>query len=1572
MSYLLCSYFHYFRLKSKVNAVNLFDDNNQSAAKFDEKYESKYSLNWWSKSPLHENEQSLDEDWIEDDVEVILQIAPPYQEMKDAENIIGENLPSKAHEKINTGARKSRFEDVIEEKQEVSVFVRSRWDSDYEESPKNISETKMNESDENTFRKSNKVENHLLERKVESFEIPKDEDFQFSKSTENEITDDLSVNKNYLAGEKSLKINQEKSKYDEIDQSSEFNRKNKTSLESPEQWHQDFDYETGFHSNENIVSGKKYIEKDNRLNSETDTDKPGDRKLVSEYEEFLKMVSFEPPNDENMQLYEGPKPPPRLVDKSSDSFDSYKNYKGESKISEESRNPFASSDEEKCKMDVEEEEFDVDKFFLKEKEKKLKKLGMLNSAESESEKRKTDNTDFEIEDNSDTDVKRKKKHDKKEKSKKRKLNLKIRKNRKKKKVEKKKKYESSSDSSSDSSDDSDSDDTNSSDNTDLSTESTSSSSSSSSSDDSSSESTSKKKRKRSKKVKKKDKRKERKLAGKHKKKKKRRLRESDSDTKKKKRRSKNEDTKKKKTKKLPTENFLEFIEKSLAVSLNKPDSEGSPTVKKLAKEKRKKRKKKSDKEKKTRTKSLLSLIPSECTKQLASNLIEDEGVSETKILEKSPFETKKKKKKSKKKHAYDSEEEVPLWKKKKIVDPKEIEESVAKAQMNPFFEDNLDDWDTFTTMNSVVEHSMRDDSKNTDDTKDIKKKKKKKYSHSKLKAEEYKENKNKNKISAKKKGKFFKEKGNQESDISDETQNMSDENEKLTLEKKKYSSPLVERNFAMFASNSKYNELDNIPDPFSSDNYNFKSNYTKQTKDSFSPSAVLYNENKSKLNEDSLDSTSNVRLTSERYSPTGCDGDEDETIISEDTKLDDRMKNNLTVEDSSKEMSTLSITNNNFSSSSVFPYFSAQNIVPSPVPAPTLAPTPVPAPVPVPPPSSLQSHSFTFTEIGTVSKISNETETSPKDSSVSSEVLKNFGKVIITEGDTGYKSFSIGKLEVRTKAAKKFVHSNIFDSFDVDDHANLEAPCNNKLSTSENETDNKDSLPIEKTDNLEEDVEKEEFVVRTCIELPDIPISQQDEKDGNNAGVVKTTITEKTTSEIKNERDRSNDKYGSSHDHVSKNDRYERDDTRDSYRKRSRSRSHDKHKKRQHKDRYKRRTKDRRDDRSRSRSRRSRDRDSKDYRYRHTRRSFSRDRRRSLSPNERTNKKERNPPESDQNRFMFEDSNIKAEKEDKKNDDHYGRRQDYESERHLRSCANDSISEIAKCSVENKSSGENKNNADINALQENLVQLKETLKSLNKQGIQLDALHSVLSALENNATNSEETENEIDKIRRSRSPPTTENESTNEKDTNSKNSAEYKKIISLCQAIQSSLPSSSEKSDVNSAQDANKSNVHFKTKKSVADSTNSGFTNNKNRFQERTREISPKPLSLDERLELELGVRRSNVTAVPRQPAPVNIGASSYYQVPVYEGIPNFSTPPPPLPTYPPIINPTDRSYYPSPHAPVNWNNPEAFIGQSIPRIPPPVLLQNHPLQQPPLPSVMQVNNWFRKINFTFTKIILN
>lgn len=789
----------FYRLKNKEIQGNNANNENESGDIIDNR-ESK-TIKWWSASPLHEENVAFYDSDVEEDREDAVKDDTAFVSSDNVSNSIAESVPVKTLERAS-GVRKSRFEEVVDDKQDVSVVVRSRWDSDYEESPEKMLDNKVSKNEENCFHFS---QENSLPKVAEAPEVMAGEKEEKEAETsylhdndfEIDVADENTDEKKCDSIEKHSKRRRDKRKHDEKNKNHEY-KKAKSKFESPEQWQEeqpDWESETQFEMNE--VYDKKYEMCWKQPEEEPVGEKSGDHKLVSEYEQFLKMVSSEPPNKDNeMPLYEGPKPPPRWNQKSNDKSP----MKDDEKLNVKEHN--SASEDEKNDVHIDqEEEFDVDKFFMKEKEKKLKKMNLLNSAMESDTEKNTDDVNF-ISEGQNLDVHNsEKKRDRKDKKKKKaslKLKKKFLKNKKKRKNEKKKKkkkkHNVSSDSSSDSSD-TDSDDSNSSGNSgsssssSSSSSSTTSSSSSSSSNDDSSSSSPKRKRKRSKKTTKKDKKRERKLSDKHKKKKKRqKSRDSDSDNKKK-RKKKNEEDKRNKSKKLPADNFLELIEKSLAVTLKKSENEESPTIKKLVKEKQRKRKKKSERGKKEKAK-ILDLIAPNLPEDVRSNLIDDGGESEGKSSEKSSSDFKKKKKKDKNRRNSDfANEETPGWKKKKIdpkeieenvmkvqqsfldesmdisdwklsekwaaelnkkkqkrkkdsdelpedipvwknkkIDPKEIEESVIKAQVGSFFDENLDDWDSITTAMPVVKHSMRDDLKNvtTSDSAEKKRKRKKK------------------------------------------------------------------------------------------------------------------------------------------------------------------------------------------------------------------------------------------------------------------------------------------------------------------------------------------------------------------------------------------------------------------------------------------------------------------------------------------------------------------------------------------------------------------------------------------------------------------------------------------------------------------------------------------------------------------------------------------------------------------------------------------------------------------------------------------------------------------------------
>lgn len=790
----------------------------------------------------------------------------------------------------------------------------------------------------------------------------------------------------------------------------------------------------------------------------------------------------------------------------------------------------------------------------------------------------------------------------------------------------------------------------------------------------------------------------------------------------------------------------------------------------------------------------------------------------------------------------------------------------------------------------------------------------------------------------------------------------------------------VERNFAMFSSEEKKrseNEAAEREIPSNSFGQNLFNNEQESVDNS---------------QNSTLDSRQSyeppVTNVLERYSPTiEYEVDEDETTASQISK--DVSYSGISNEEASTNTTIVSVNNNN-PASGLFPCFTKPTMhaipfSPAVVPVPVPPPSPVPPPVPVPPPMNQSNIASVNDSTLTKAKVTSPLSTVAIQGTmtIAPTPVKHFSQFInqeSSEQDVACKSFSIGKLEVRTKAARKFVHSNIFDSFDVEEHANLEAPSQTKISEPVEsakvvETPSPEELPPSPM-VPEEEREKEVFQVRECIALPEIP--SDDVRTTSRGARTPSPRPENIDPLIVPEAEEQRPKDNSvSSDRNSKKDRHNKDashshDTYRSRRSRSRTRSRsrdNRYKKRYRKDRYKRRSRSRSTSRNR---RRSKDRDSRDHRYRSKRRSFSvernMDRRRSQSGERALKRPEPPISRSDHNSFGMDNTvaigSSHWEREERRHyDDYYDRRS---RERSTESAKMAVISEITRSVREMEGTSKKEiSNTDFKILQTNLCQLKETLQNLNKQGVQLDALHNVLSVLENTNIHIQSRDNEA--VRRdacwqrenTQSSPSSDPENADQK---SESNVDFQKIISLCQAIQSTLPDTPSKDDktarssTRSPQAAGKSNVTLKTKKSVADSTNSGFSQSNKRFEMRSREISPKPLSLDERLELELGVKRAAPPSIPpAQSASMNMPRPPFYQVPVFENVPNFSTPPPPIPSFPPPMmncNP-ELGYYPS-RPPLNWNTAEAFVGQNVPKIPQPVVMM--PPHRMPPPRVIQVS----------------
>lgn len=1544
---------------------------------------SKCPIRWWSSEPLREDgDKYIAEDEIEDDDEEIIPFMPYSETAAESATSAEKPAPKLAEKPISMGVRKSRFEDATEEKPGVSVVVRSRWDSDYEDSPKKMNDVDLSANAENAYRESPKLDNQIPKLNSEGPALPPMEDPYQSKpvvaAPPEETSISTFVNKKHVLIERKPKKNKDKSKRgssskDSRDPSeSKKSRKSKSSP-SPDEWREETDYEPV--EVPPPKEPKKVVEEE-YAEDPFENDKSGDHNLVSEYEDFLKSVSLEAPKNENLPLYEGPKPPPQQEGpKLPHRFEKLNDIEDKaSKSTSRDANPSPSSD---TRMEVDnEEDFDIDKFFLKEK--KMRKLAgndvhkkkddfvsepvkKKDDYVSEILKKKEDLVESDGEVDSEVETKHKKKRDKKEKPKKKKVAVKVKKlsaKNKKKQKDKKKKYESSSDSS-DSSDDSDSNDSDSSDDSASSDSSSSSSSNSSSSDRSSSDSTLHKKRKRSKKVKKKDKKPERKSSDKSKKKKKKqKLKEADADSKKKKKKGSKNGDKKKKSKKLPPpENILEL----LAVSLKKNESEENDAPKKVSKEKRKKRKKKSEKDKDDKVaNSLLDVIPAE----VGQDFDEEKILAKMKELEKaSPSESKKKKKKSRKKRSPSfSEEEAPSWKKKKLIDPREIEESVAKAQMNPFFDDNLDDWDR-SAAPSAAEYSMRDNSKNELENKDAKKKKK--PSSTKVKAskrgsdknvEKPRDEKQKTKSGHKKKKKPAPKKPKKK----DEKATFLDkENKKPSSPDERDSrSPSIEQNIDASPRLAK--------DPGSDRSLRSPER---------SPVCESVKSEIFKADDAPQMDIQPPSPSADRYSPTFCDEDNAPSPAKQETFQE------------SAPFSAVS-SYYGFHNSNLYSCYLSSDL--QGISMPSVVPKPVPAPLPVPPPSIPASHAFTSAvkdssfvpasvssslatapEPAVVSETSGATdaEVSPSIKSTTSDTEnepKAFSKVVVTELDKGsYKSFSVGKLEVKTKAAKKFVHSNIFDSFEGEEQLtkpDLLTPT--RTAPESVESAEKPVVAAEPPVVAEEEVEKEEFRARPCIALPELPDAQREvtpppdrspRSDFTPAKRDADTSRQPSSNEKRSRsRDRSDrrrtDRESS---HRDSHRRRSRTRTRSRSRSRSHSRSYDRYRKRHFRgrDRYKRGR-----PRSRSRSRRrSRDRDYKDHRYRHNkRRSYSREPKKS-------SRRERTPPEAEPQlrNASYEEQPplppMMAQDERMRMEANY----DAEYNRHYSEIrARDSVTELSRRLHESQYHNGDLKPADINTFQALLYQLRETMMGVSCREGYVDSINSIIAKLE---------ARKMEAVVPTLAPG--DPRSCN----NQQTQMFVQSMLSLCHQIQSSLPQA--QAQAQPAEPSKPRAVGPRSppdpyhsplaKKSVADSTNGSYPPTSNagaavnsRFEERSREISPKPLSLDERLELELGVKRTATTPTskkapgpmpPAHRAPMGMAPRGFYPMPpMYEnGVPNFSTPPPALHFPPGMAQPVgpDRNYYAGARQPppINWNaqggGPPPFLAPNMAKIPPPVML---------------------------------
>lgn len=1670
-----------FRLKEKP--VHQREDGERSPSVDED--QNKCPIRWWSNDPLREDgDDYIELDEVEDDDEEIIPFMPyPEVEPKSTTSVVDKSTPKLIDKPVSIGVRKSRFEDATDEKPGVSVVVRSKWDSDYEDSPKNTNDADHSLGIDRLYRESPAMDNHALGLNSEGPALPPmDEPYQPKPVSADETSVSTFVNKKHVLIERRPRKNKDKSKRGSKDagdtsesrrdtsesrrdtsdsrrdtsesrrdtsdlrmdtselrrdindsrrdtndlrrdtndsrrdtselkrdgSESKKSRKTKSSPSpdpwhdevrsrktksspSPDQWHDEVD-------DEPVV--EVYPKEQRRtINKEPDVDtfvneKTGEHKLVSEYEEFLKMVSFDAPKTDNLPLYEGPKPPPRQEESKPSSKHEKLNDAEEtlSKSTTRDTNPSPSSD---TRMEVDDEEaFDVDKFFLKEKEKKLKKL-----AESEQHKKKDSYAESDGEIESEVETKHKKKREKKEKPKKKKIAVKVKKltaKNKKKQKGKKRKYESSSDSS-DSSDNSDSEESNSSDDSASSDTSSSSSSDSSSSDHSSSDSGSRRKRKRGKKIKKKAKKSERKSSDKSKKKKKRqKLKELEADAKKKKKKMSKIDDKKKKPKKIP---LMELLE-----SLKKNESEENDISKKMIKEKRKKSKKKSETEKEDKVgNSLLDVNPPECSPEFS----EDQILATMKAIDKaSP--TKKKKKKSKKKRSSSvSEEEVPSWKKKKLFDPREIEESVAKAQMNPFFEENLDDWDRAAP--AAAEHSMRDNSKNELEN-DAKKKKKSSIT---------KEKTSNTKEKSSKRGSEKREDKREEKTQDEKQKSKDPKKKKKKPEPKKPKKKDFKKAFLDKENKQPPSTEEKDSQPPSVEPTNFEESPIQLAKDRDSDiDQNLQSRDQSPMRPPSEPKSPKHNASPEldtqppapnmdRYSPTFCDADEDTGLSP--AKQEEPFKESISFSAASSLY--------NFQTSGLYSCFAPTEL--QNISLPTAVPQPVPAPLPVPPPSIPASHSFTS------SAVPNSTLISPRESIVSSSVAsvtepsiavnhstaitttssmvspstsvsdtsdtdttpKAISKVVVTELDKlSCKSFSVGKVEVKTKAAKKFVHSNIFDSFEAEEQESKPEPLTPAKVIENTESEVETSSAAEQPNIPEDDVEREEFQARPCIALPDLPSTPERSPTGMQADLsprAETTPAKVETSAAREsshppssteKRSRSRDRSGRSRNdwgssHRDSRRRRSRTRSRSRSRSRSHSRSYDRYRKQRNfrnRDRYKH---GRFRDRSRSRSRRrSRDRDYKDHnRYRHKRRSYSRE-------PKKTSRRERTPPEADAlppRNAQYEEPPAPMPKDDRMvTEANYDA--DYERQFH-EGRARECLGELTRRLLESQYSNADLQLADLNALQAHLFQLRESLIQLHQKEALIDSLNAMIASLE------------AQKMQPAHSLASGDPRSCNKP----KQQVDIQKFIHLCQAIHSCLspgvaplPDGKPRNAVigpRSPPDPYQSPV---PKKSVADSTNGSYppggpaaTAAQSRFEERSREISPKPLSLDERLELELGVKRTTpakpppgaLPPTPHRGAPMGMSqARPYYPMSMYEnGIPNFSTPPPPLHRFPPMMNAAgDRNFYHGarPPPPMNWSNqPNAvgppFMGPNMAKIQPPVMLPPPGMPgMPPRPMPVSFN----------------